>query len=92
MAAPGPNPNFFNPAGDINFCVGRVDEAANCIFLDLGNGLRSKTPGSGMANLGDLDFEHRQSDCHARSSRGHGDSSRDDPGHRQPWLFCRRLV
>ena len=54
MAAPGPKPNFFNPAGGINFCVGRVDEAAKCIFLDLGNGLRSKTPGSGMANLGDL--------------------------------------
>jgi len=54
MAAPGPQPNFFNPAGGINFCVGRVDAAAKCIFLDLGNGLRTKTPGSGMANLGDL--------------------------------------
>lgn len=54
MAAPGPNPNFFNPLGGINFCVGRVDTAAKCIFLDLGNALRTNTPGSGMADLGDL--------------------------------------
>lgn len=54
MAAPGPNANFFNPLGGINFCVGRVDTVAKCIFLDLGNALRTNTPGSGMANLGDL--------------------------------------
>jgi hypothetical protein len=54
MAFPGPNPNFFNPLGGINFCVGRVDTVAKCIFLDLGNALRTDTPGSGLANLGSL--------------------------------------
>jgi hypothetical protein len=54
MAAPGLGGQFFKPKGGINFCVGRVDTAANCIFLDLGNALRTNTPGSGMANQGDL--------------------------------------
>jgi hypothetical protein len=54
MAAPGPNANFFNPLGGINFCVARVDTAAKCIFLDLGNALPTVTPGSGLANIGDL--------------------------------------
>lgn len=54
MAAPGPNPNFFNPLGGINFCVGRVDTAAKCILLDLGNALRTSTPGSGLADQGNL--------------------------------------
>jgi hypothetical protein len=54
MAAAGPNPNFFNPLGGINFCVGRVDTAAKCIFLDLGNALRTSTPGSGLADQGNL--------------------------------------
>jgi hypothetical protein len=54
MAAPGPNANFFNPLGGINFCVGRVDTAAKCIFLDLGNALPTVTPGTGLANIGDL--------------------------------------
>jgi hypothetical protein len=54
MAAPGPNANFFNPLGGISFCVARVDTAAKCIFLDLGNALPTVTPGSGLASLGDL--------------------------------------
>ena len=54
MAGAGPNPNFFNPLGGINFCVAVVNETANCIYLDLGNALRTSTPGSGLANLGDL--------------------------------------
>jgi hypothetical protein len=54
MAAPGLGGQFFKPKGGINFCVGRVDTAAKCIFLDLGNALRTNTPGSGMANQGDL--------------------------------------
>jgi hypothetical protein len=54
MATPGPNANFFNPAGSINFCVARVDTDAKCIFLDLGNALPTVTPGSALANLGDL--------------------------------------
>jgi hypothetical protein len=54
MAAAGPNANFFNPLGGINFCVGRIDTAAKCIFLDLGNALPTVTPGSALANIGDL--------------------------------------
>jgi hypothetical protein len=54
VAVAGPNPNFFNPLGGINDCVAVVDQAASCIYLDLGNALRTSTPGSGMANLGDL--------------------------------------
>ena len=54
MAAAGPNANFFNPVGGISFCVARVDTVAKCVFLDLGNALPTVTPGSGLANLGDL--------------------------------------
>lgn len=54
VSDPKPTTNFFNPKGGINFCVGRVDADAKCIFLDLGNGLPTKTPGSAMANVGDL--------------------------------------
>jgi hypothetical protein len=54
VASPGPNPNFFNPGGGINHCVAVLDEAANRLYLDLGNALRTATPGSEMANVGDL--------------------------------------
>jgi hypothetical protein len=54
MAAPGPNPNFFNPLGGINFCAARVDDGIKCIFLDLGNALRTSTPGSSLADQGNL--------------------------------------
>jgi hypothetical protein len=54
MAAAALGGQFFKPKGGINFCVGRVDSVAKCIFLDLGNALPSNTPGSGLANLGDL--------------------------------------
>jgi hypothetical protein len=54
MAAPGLGAQFFKPCGGINFCVGRVDTVAKCIFLDLGNALPTNTPGSALANLGDL--------------------------------------
>lgn len=54
MAAPGPNPNFFNPLGHLNFCAGILDRAAGCLVLDLGNALPTTTPGGGIANLGDL--------------------------------------
>jgi hypothetical protein len=54
MAAPGLGAQFFKPCGGINFCVGRVDTVAKCIFLDLGNALPTNTPGSELTNLGDL--------------------------------------
>lgn len=63
MAAPSPpsQTNFFNPLGGINFCVARVDTVAKCIYLDLGNALPTVTPGSGLANIGDLTLSVRRS-------------------------------
>jgi hypothetical protein len=49
-----PPPNFFFPAGGINFCVGVVDKAASCIYLDLGNALSTTSPGGPIGNVGDL--------------------------------------
>ena len=55
MAANTPNnQSFFQPVGGLNFCVARVDAAAKSIFVDLGNALPTGTPGSGLANVGDL--------------------------------------
>ncbi|HEY0106252.1 MAG TPA: hypothetical protein VGB91_09225, partial [Rhizomicrobium sp.] len=54
MAAPGPDPNFFNPLGGINFFAARVDAAAQCIFLDLGNAIQTQTPGTGLIDIGPL--------------------------------------
>lgn len=54
MAAAGPNANFFNPLGHINFCVARIDSAAKCVLLDLGNALPTTIPGGGLADLGSL--------------------------------------
>ena len=53
MAAAAPNPNFFIPAGGINFCVGVVDAAAGLIYLDLGNALTTGANG-GINDQGDL--------------------------------------
>ncbi|MBR0776851.1 hypothetical protein JQ625_18605 [Bradyrhizobium diazoefficiens] len=55
MAANTPgNQSFFQPQNGLNFCVARIDPTAKCVFLDLGNALPTDTPGSGVANLGDL--------------------------------------
>lgn len=48
-----PPGNFFKPKGGINFCVGVVDPAAGCIYLDLGNALSTGT-GDTIDDLGDL--------------------------------------
>ena len=54
MAASAPSNSFFLPQGQINFCAGVLDAAANCLYLDLGNALPSTTAGGPMQNLGDL--------------------------------------
>jgi len=56
MAAPGPNPNFFNPLGGINFCAAVVDAAAGCILLDLGNALSTSAATGALNDLGDLEL------------------------------------
>ena len=56
MATPNinPPPNFFRPDGQINFCVGQAHAPSGLLFLDLGNGLSTATPGGAVNNLGDL--------------------------------------
>lgn len=54
MAVDGQGQGFFTPAGKLNFCVGRVDAAASCIYLDLGNALPTMSPGGPAVNLGPL--------------------------------------
>lgn len=48
-----PTNSFFLPAGNVNFCVARVDEAAKKILLDLGNALPTGA-GGGPVDLGAL--------------------------------------
>jgi hypothetical protein len=54
MAVPAPAPGFFTPVGRVNFCTAVVDGPAGKIVLDLGNALPTKTPGSGMNDIGML--------------------------------------
>jgi hypothetical protein len=56
MASPSsfPTPEFFVPAGGINFFPAVVDPRAGCIYLDLGNALSTATPGGAINNVGDL--------------------------------------
>jgi hypothetical protein len=53
MAAPGQNPNFFVPAGGLNFCCAVVDTAQSCVFVDLGNALTTGKDGV-VNDQGDL--------------------------------------
>jgi hypothetical protein len=48
------NAGFFQPTGNINFCVAVVDEQRRKIYLDLGNALPSQGPDSQPMDLGDL--------------------------------------
>lgn len=54
MTAGAPNPNFFIPVGNINFCAAAVDRADSRIYLDLGNAMPTTEPGGPLANIGDL--------------------------------------
>jgi hypothetical protein len=55
MALPGPEQAaFFAPAGGVNFCVAAVDRTTRRVYLDLGNALRTTTPGGPMSGRGDL--------------------------------------
>lgn len=54
MAENSNQPGFFIPANGINFFVAKVDTAASCILLDLGNALSTVTPGGGMNDVGRL--------------------------------------
>lgn len=58
MATAGPNGNFFTPLGGINFCSAVVDEAASCIYLDLGNALSTASPGGAINPQGDLTLSY----------------------------------
>ncbi|HEX9964883.1 MAG TPA: hypothetical protein VGB04_07850 [Allosphingosinicella sp.] len=49
-----PPPEFFVPAGGINFFPALVDPRAGCIYLDLGNALSTASPGGAINNIGDL--------------------------------------
>ena len=53
MAENGGGRGFFNPEGNINFCVAVVDEGASCIYLDLGNALLTGQNDT-IVNHGDL--------------------------------------
>ncbi|MCB9547989.1 MAG: hypothetical protein H6706_19405 [Myxococcales bacterium] len=53
MASAGPAGNFFLPAGGINFCVARLDDAADVVFLDLGNALFTGQDAE-ILDIGDL--------------------------------------
>jgi hypothetical protein len=54
-----PPGNFFAPAGELNFCAGAIDAAAQCIFLDLGNALPTEGANAALTNLGDLTLSAR---------------------------------
>lgn len=49
-----PGPVGGSPVGQINYCVGVVDSAANVIYLDLGNALPTTVPRGPLVSLGDL--------------------------------------
>ena len=49
-----PPPNFFFPAGKINFCQAVVDTSAAKVYLDLGNALPTVSPGGAVMKIGDL--------------------------------------
>lgn len=49
-----PQPGFFMPAGNVNFCEAVVDEEAGKIYLDLGNSLPTTTMGGPFTDLGVL--------------------------------------
>jgi hypothetical protein len=53
MSGPTTGGNFYTPPGGINYFAARVDDSANCIYLDLGNALRTGA-GGGMVDMGDL--------------------------------------
>ncbi len=50
-----PRPNFFYPAGSLNFCAAVLDEGSGHLYVDLGNALPTTTPGGPVVDLGDLD-------------------------------------
>lgn len=54
MAEDSKKPGFFKPAKGINFFAAKVDTAASCILLDLGNALSTVTPGGEMNDVGRL--------------------------------------
>lgn len=56
MAVAAAGGNFFKPAGGINFFAAVVNQAAGCIFLDLGNALSTVAPGGALNDLGDLNL------------------------------------
>ena len=54
MASARMGGSFFAPAGQLNFCVARLDQALKTVFLDLGNALRTPTAGGVMSDLGSI--------------------------------------
>lgn len=46
--------NFFRPAGQLNFCAGRLDSEAGSLFIDLGNALSTVSPGGTVNDFGTL--------------------------------------
>lgn len=46
--------NFFEPAGQINFCAGVVDDATSTLYLDLGNALHTDAGTGAVQSIGDL--------------------------------------
>lgn len=49
-----PLPNFFYPAGSLNFCTAVLDHDTSSLYLDLGNALPTTVPGGPMFDLGEL--------------------------------------
>lgn len=54
MAAAGPNPNFFNPAGKLNFCCAVIDPVSKTLYVDLGNALSTSSPGGPLNDQGPI--------------------------------------
>jgi hypothetical protein len=80
MTTSAPEPNFFAPAGKINFCVAVVDHTWGKIMLDLGNALPTVQPGDAPVDLGTLSLGYQAQDDNGVVVKPIGDIPYTDPG------------
>ena len=60
---PPNNQGFFQPTGQINFCVALLDEVTRKLYLDLGNALPVQDAGSDFTDIGKLSLVYEVPDA-----------------------------